>query len=92
MDKLMEIADQLAIAANASNSTPSINDFNWELFDGFMQKNPIWDFYQGLKDEYLPKSNEETFSLLSKCYRHMKNGEKSFLFILFVLLLSGSLS
>ena len=47
----MEIADQHTAAANTSNSTPSVNDFNPELFDGFMQKNTIWDFYQVSKDE-----------------------------------------
>ena len=84
MDKLMEIADQHATAANISNSTPSVNDFNQELFDGFMQKNPIWDFYQVSKDEYLSKSKEEKFSLLNNYYRHMKDGEKYFfLFFLF---------
>ena len=84
MDNLKEIADQYAVAASASNSTPSVNDFNPELFDGFMQKNPIWDFYQVSEDEYLSKSKEEKFSLLNKYYRQMKDGEKSFfLFFLF---------
>ena len=87
----MEIADKHTTAANASNSTPSVNDFNPELFDELMQKNPIWDFYQVSEDEYLSKSKEEKFYLLNKYYRHMKDGEKCFLFILFVLLLSVSL-
>ena len=88
----MEIADQHDIAANASNSTPSVSDFSPEPFDGFIQKNPIWDFYQVSKDEYLSKSKKEKFSLLNKYCRHKKDGEKSFLFIFFVLLLFGSLS
>ena len=47
MDKLLEAADQQASSA----TTTSVAEFDENLFQQFMTKNPIWDFHSISREE-----------------------------------------
>ena len=56
MDKLLEVADQ---QASLSNSASLAADFDEDLFQQFMLKNPVWDFNGTSSDDYLRKSKAD---------------------------------
>ena len=71
MDKLLEVADQ---QASQSNSATSAADFDQNLFQEFMIKNPVWDFHCISRDEYLQTSKSDKEKYLLKYYNQMKTG------------------
>ena len=72
MDKLLQVADK-----QPYNQTSSQNfEFNENLFQQFMSKNPLWDYHCMTQEEFLQKTKSEKEQLLSTYYLHMKNGEK----------------
>ena len=72
MDKLLKVADK-----QAYNQTSSQNfEFDENLFQQFMSKNPLWDYHCMAQEEYLQKTKSEKEQLLSTYYIHMKKGEK----------------
>ena len=71
MDKLLEVADQ---QASQSNSATSAADFDENLFQEFMIKNPVWDFHCISRDEYLQTSKSDKEKYLLKYYNQMKTG------------------
>ena len=46
----MEIADQQASQNSTSTTTTAVNP---QKFNSFMKQNPIWDFYEISKSDYL---------------------------------------
>ena len=79
MDKLFEIADKQA------SSSMTIVDFDENLFQQFMSKNPVWDFHAISRDDYLRKSKAVKAQLLLIYYKQMKIGEE-YIFYCFLLL------
>ena len=73
MDKLLDVADQ---QASQSNSATSAADFDQNLFQEFMIKNPVWDFHCISRDEYLQTSKSDKEKYLLKYYNQMKTGVK----------------
>ena len=72
MDKLLELVDkQASLACWVS----SLIDFDQNLFQQFMQKNPAWDFHGVSREEYLHKSKTEKEQLVLSYYNSMVNGE-----------------
>ena len=71
MDKLLDVADQ---QASQSNSATSADDFDQNLFQEFMIKNPVWDFHCISRDEYLQTSKSDKEKYLLKYYNQMKTG------------------
>ena len=71
MDKLLDVADQ---QASQSNSATSAADFDQNLFQEFMIKNPVWDFHCISRDEYLQTSKSDKEKYLLKYYNQMKTG------------------
>ena len=72
MDKLLQVADK-----QAYNQTSSQNfEFDENLFQQFMCKNPLWDYHYMTQEEYLQKTKSEKEQPLSTYCIHMKNGEK----------------
>ena len=71
MDKLLDVADQ---QASQSNSATSAADFDENLFQEFMVKNPVWDFHCISRDEYLQTSKSDKEKYLLKYYNQMKTG------------------
>ena len=72
MDKLLQVADK-----QAYNQTSSQNfEFDENLFQQFVCKNPLWDYHCMTQEEYLQKTKSEKEQLLSTYYINMKNGEK----------------
>ena len=71
MDKLLDVADQ---QASQSNSATSAADFDENLFQEFMIKNPVWDFHCISRDEYLQTSKSDKEKYLLKYYNQMKTG------------------
>ena len=72
MDKLLQVANK-----QPYNQTSSQNfEFDENLFQQFMSKNPLWDYHCMAQEEYLQKTKSEKEQLLSTYYLHMKNGEK----------------
>ena len=66
----MEVADQQA------SSAMSVADFHENLFQQFMNKNPVWDFHCISRDEYLHKSQADKEQLVLQYYNKMKIGEQ----------------
>ena len=56
MDKMLESTDK---QASLACSVSSLIDFDQNLFQQFMQKNPAWDFHGVSREEYLLKSKAE---------------------------------
>ena len=73
MDKLLRDVD---LQASQSNSATSAPDFDENLFQQFMLKNPVWDFHCISRDEYLQRSRVDKEQLLLKYYNQMKVGEQ----------------
>ena len=71
MDKLLDVVDQ---QASQSNSATSAADFDQNLFQEFMIKNPVWDFHCISRDEYLQTSKSDKEKYLLKYYNQMKTG------------------
>ena len=71
MDKLLDVADQ---QASQSNSATSAADFDQNLFQEFMIKNPVWDFHCISRDECLQTSKSDKEKYLLKYYNQMKTG------------------
>ena len=69
----MKVADP---QASQSNSATSAADFDENLFQQFMLKNPVWDFHCISRDEYLQRSRVDKEQLLLKYYNQMKVGEQ----------------
>ena len=69
----MKVAD---LQASQSNSATSAADFDENLFQQFMLKNPVWDFHCISRDEYLQRSRVDKEQLLLKYYNQMKVGEQ----------------
>ena len=56
MDKLLVSVDKQASLACLLSS---LIDFDQNLFQQYMQKNPVWDFHGVSREEYLHKSKAE---------------------------------
>ena len=56
MDNLMEIADQQASEPTTTTTAIAVN---LNRFNVFMQQNPIWNFFEISKNDYLMKSDNE---------------------------------
>ena len=52
----MKVAD---LQASQSNSATSAADFDEDIFQQFMLKNPVWDFHCISRDEYLQRSRAD---------------------------------
>ena len=70
MDKLLEVADQQA----SSTTTASLTDRDENLFQQFMGKNSVWDFYCISRDDYLCESKADKEQLILQYYNKMKMG------------------
>ena len=64
----MKVADP---QASQSNSATSAADFDENLFQQFMLKNPVWDFHCISSNGYLPRSKIDKGHLLLKYYINM---------------------
>ena len=72
MDKSLQAAEK-----QASNHMSRQNlEFDENVFQQFMSKNPMWDYHCMTQEEYLQKTKPEMEQLLSTYYVQMKNGEK----------------
>ena len=69
----MKVAD---LQASQSNSATSAADFDEDIFQQFMLKNPVWDFHCISRDEYLQRSRADKEQLLLKYYNQMKMWEQ----------------
>ena len=69
----MKVAD---LQTSQSNSATSAADFDEDIFQQFMLKNPVWDFHCISRDEYLQRSRADKEQLLLKYYNQMKMGEQ----------------
>ena len=73
MDKLLESVDKQAFLAC---SVSSLTDFDQNLFQQFIQKNPVYDFHGVSREEYVHKSKAEKEQLVLSYYNLMVNGEQ----------------
>ena len=79
MDKLLEVVDKQAY------SSMTVADFNENLFQQFMSKNPVGDFHAISRDDYLRKGKAVKAQLLLNYYKQMKIVEQ-YIFYRFLLL------
>lgn len=77
MDKLMEIADQATSDVASSSSTSSMA-ISLEKFSGFMKQNPIWNFCEITKSDYIVMPETEKLKLIEGYYKHMNDGKIAF--------------
>ena len=81
----MEIEGNYAV-----DSTGSTNDVEIDIdkYQKFMSINPIWDYFNIPKNEYLMQTREQRVPLIQKYYKSMVNGKRLCLsFFFFSLLL-----
>ena len=76
MDKLMEIANQQA----SQNSTSTTTAVNPDKFNSFMKQNPIWNFYEISKSDYLVLPKNKKMQLIDCYCRHMNDGKSKSIF------------
>ena len=62
-------------ASSAVTGTAVEEHLDEGLFQQFMAKNPIWDFYSLTKEQYVAKGRDDKIELMRKYYYEMKNGE-----------------
>ena len=79
MEKFLQLVDQTTEVSN----TQQINE---DLFKEFLSKNPVWDFHNISREEYIAKSNPEKESLIVKYYNEIVRG-KSLIYIVLVFVL-----
>ena len=68
----MQIADQAA-SESTSFSTESMTVCP-EKSSVFMKQNPIWNFYEIPKSDYIAMSNGEKMKLINDYYKHTSDG------------------
>ena len=76
----MEIADQQASQNSASTTTTTTTAVNPEKFNSFLKQNPIWNFYEISKSDYLMMPENEKMQLIDCYYKHMNDGKSKFIF------------
>ena len=76
----MEIADQQASQNSTSTTTTTTTALNPEKFNSFMKQNPIWNFYEISKSDYLMMPENEKMQLIDCYYKHMNDGKSKFIF------------
>ena len=72
----MQIADQAA-SDNTSSSSASMTVCP-EKFSAFMKQNPIWNFYEISKSDYMGMPEGEKMKLIEGYYRHTSDGKSKF--------------
>ena len=55
-------------ASSAVTGTAVEEHFDEGLFQQFMAKNPIWDFYSLTKEQYVAKGRDDKIELMRKYY------------------------
>ena len=73
IDKLLELVDE---QASLACSVSSLIDFYQNLFQQFMQKNPVRDFHDVSREEYLQRSKAEKEQLVLSYYNSVVNSEE----------------
>ena len=71
MDKSLKVAD-----LQASQCNSAISDFDENLFQQFMLKNPVLDFHGVSGDEYLRTSKSDKEKRLLQYYNNMQKGDQ----------------
>ena len=79
MEKFLQMVDQTSEVSNTQQ-------MNEDLFKEFLSKNPVWDFDNISREEYIAKSNSEKESLIINYYNEMVKG-KSLICIVLVFVL-----
>ena len=51
-----------------------------ENFSAFMKQNPIWNFYEISKSDYMGMPDGEKMKLIDGYYKHMSDGKSKFNF------------
>ena len=75
----------LAMAEGSITSEiTSFDQIDHNVFQEFLAKSLLWDFYEISKEEYMNKGESEKKSLILKFYNHMVKG-KAWLFVSFLL-------
>ena len=69
----MEVAD---LQASQYNSASSAAYFDQNLFQQFMLKNLVWDFYSISRNDYLQKNKVDKERRLLNYYNNMQKGER----------------
>ena len=64
----------------------NIEQINEELLKEFLNKTPLWDFYETTKGEYMTKSEDEKKVLILSYYNYMNAGINLLFVCLFVCL------
>ena len=72
MEKLLEAADKQAPLV----STGPLVEFDENIFQQFMLKNPVWDFHGLSRENYLAKIKAERKKLVLTYYNPMVNGKQ----------------
>ena len=64
-----------------------------ELLKEFLNKTPLWDFYETSKGDYMSKSNDEKKFLILSYYNYMNAGINLLFFVLssFLIVCMGNL-
>ena len=76
----MEITDQQASQNSTSTTTTTTTAVNPEKFNSFMKQNPIWNFYEISKSDYLMMPENKKMQLIDCYYKHMNDGKSKFIF------------
>ena len=76
----MEIADQQASQNSTSTTTTTATAISPEKFNSFMRQNPILNFYEISKSDYLMMPENEKIQLIDRYYKHMNDGKSKFIF------------
>ena len=81
MEKFLQMVDQTSEVSN----TQQINE---DLCDEFLSKNPVWDFHNISREEYIATSNSEKESVIINYYNELVKDESFICIVLaFVLYL-----
>ena len=66
----------MEVAYKQASLSMTAVDFNENLFQQFMSKNPVLEFHVISRDQYLCKSKADKEQLVLQYYNKMKMGEK----------------
>ena len=77
MEGIMSLINE---TSSSSNDVTDVAQINQKTMQEFLQKMPIWDFFEIRKDEFTSKSDTDKQQLIIKYYNALQSGIICYLF------------
>ena len=78
MEGIMSLINE---TSSSSNDVTNVSQIDQKTMQEFLQKMPIWDFFEMGKDEFTSKSDTDREQLIIRYYNALQSGIICYLFL-----------